>query len=138
MDQTLGVSLGVHADTLAKILQTARTRTDDATGVQPGDVLLVDEAGMACTRDLDDLAAAQSEELQARLADISTDEERNQAAMKADADLKAKRQEASYAAQSYRDQTKLNKLKTKYIIRIQSDRGDVKASEIQKLVASKV
>jgi hypothetical protein len=53
--KTLGEELGVPADTLAKLLHTARTRGDEATGIQPGDVLLVDEAGMAATRDLDDL-----------------------------------------------------------------------------------
>jgi hypothetical protein len=53
--KTLGEELGVPADTLAKLLHTARTLGDDATGIQGGDVLLVDEAGMAATRDLDDL-----------------------------------------------------------------------------------
>ena len=86
----------------------------------------------------DAMGAAQPEELVTRLADVSKEEERNQAAMKADGDLKSKRADASYAAQSYRDQSKINKLKTKFIIRVQSDRGDVKAGEIQRLVASKV
>jgi hypothetical protein len=53
--KTLGEELGVPADTLAKLLHTACTRGEDATGIQAGDVLLVDEAGMAATRDLDDL-----------------------------------------------------------------------------------
>jgi conjugative relaxase-like TrwC/TraI family protein len=53
--KTLGEELGVPADTLAKLLHTARTRGEDATGIQAGDVLLVDEAGMAATRDLDHL-----------------------------------------------------------------------------------
>jgi conjugative relaxase-like TrwC/TraI family protein len=53
--KTLGEELGVHADTVAKILHTARTQSEEETGVEAGDVLLVDEAGMAATRDLDDL-----------------------------------------------------------------------------------
>ncbi len=85
----------------------------------------------------DAMAAAQQGELQERLAGILKDEERNQAAMKADGDLKEKRSAVQFASRGYREQTKISKLKAKFIIRVQADRGDSQCQDIQKLVASK-
>lgn len=53
--QTLGEEIGVPADTIARLLTRNRfghLRTDE---LRLGDMLLVDEAGIAGTRDLDDL-----------------------------------------------------------------------------------
>jgi hypothetical protein len=70
----LGRELGVHADNLAKFLHeytrgphAARLRAGDSVPaylrpfrLRPGDVVLVDEAGMAATHDLDQLVAIAS------------------------------------------------------------------------------
>jgi hypothetical protein len=70
----LGRELGVHADNLAKFLHeytrgphAARLRAGESVPaylrpfrLRPGDVVLVDEAGMAATHDLDQLAAIAS------------------------------------------------------------------------------
>lgn len=86
----------------------------------------------------DATTSMQADEIAKKLAELTMDEERNQAAMKADADLVAKRKEVQTASQTYREQTKLYKLKLKFITRVQSDRGNAIASEIVSLgVASK-
>ncbi len=86
----------------------------------------------------DAMAAAQNEELQNKLAGVLKDEERNKAAAACDGDLKEKRSQAQLAGRGYREQTKLNNLKGKYIIRIQADRGDAQCQDIQSLVAGKL
>ena len=58
--QELGDKIGAPATTIAKLLHTARHQGAEATGLRAGDMLLVDEAGMASTRDLDQLVALAS------------------------------------------------------------------------------
>lgn len=83
-------------------------------------------------------AAMQADEVAKKISELTMDEERNQAAQRADADLAAKRKEVQTASRTYREQTKLYKLKIKFITRVQSDRGNAVASEIVSLnVASK-
>lgn len=53
----LGDEIGGQAETIEKVLQLVRDHGDDATDLHAGDMLLVDEAGMASTRDLDELTA---------------------------------------------------------------------------------
>lgn len=80
----------------------------------------------------------QADELAKKISELTMEEERNQAALKADADLARLRKEVQVASQTYREQTKLYKLKIKFITRVQSDRGNPIASEIVSLgVASK-
>lgn len=55
--QGLGDDIRAEATTVAKLLHTAEVDGIDATGLAAGDVLLVDEAGMASTGDLDRLVA---------------------------------------------------------------------------------
>lgn len=85
----------------------------------------------------DACAAAQTDELQGRLASTAKDEEENQSAKRADQQLKEKAKEYQLAGQVYKEATKLNKLKTQYVIRILADRGDQKCQEILKLNAAK-
>ena len=85
----------------------------------------------------DGCASAQTGELQERLAQTAKSEEQNQSAMKADVDLKAKVEQANVARQPYKETTKLNRLKTQYIIRILADRGDTLCQDILKLGAAK-
>lgn len=48
----LGDEIGATAETIEKVLQLVRDHGDDAVGLDTGDMLLVDEAGMASTHDL--------------------------------------------------------------------------------------
>ncbi len=75
-------------------------------------------------------ASASSDVLKAQMGLISTDEQLNLAAMKADQDLKEKQNAAKLAKQGYSEVSKINKLKTRFIVVQLSDRGDPKSSEI--------
>jgi hypothetical protein len=81
----------------------------------------------------DAMVSSSPEELQKQLADIHKDDERNLAAKKADQDLKEKQEQVKVAAQGYNDVTKLNKLKTAFIIQLLADRGEELSSEIVRL-----
>jgi conjugative relaxase-like TrwC/TraI family protein len=54
---SLGDEIGAPAETIDKVLQQVRDDGDDTVGLDAGDMLLVDEAGMASTHDLDALTA---------------------------------------------------------------------------------
>ena len=86
----------------------------------------------------DAMAAAQGAELQEKLAGITKSNEQNQAAKKADQDLKEKGAIYQQAGLPYKETAKLNSLKAKYIMRILADRGDADCQEFLKLNASKV
>jgi conjugative relaxase-like TrwC/TraI family protein len=53
--QTLSEEIGVETQTIARLLTLHRYGLLSPKAVRPGDMLLVDEAGTASTRDLDDL-----------------------------------------------------------------------------------
>ncbi|MDP9432202.1 MAG: AAA family ATPase [Actinomycetota bacterium] len=55
--EQLGQEIGVQARTIAHVLTVLDTQGPDATGITPGNVLIVDEAGMAGTLNLDRLVA---------------------------------------------------------------------------------
>lgn len=57
--EVLGVAIGVEGRTIAEIL--TRDRAQIPTGIAGGDLLLVDEAGMAAARDLADLTRIAAE-----------------------------------------------------------------------------
>jgi hypothetical protein len=81
----------------------------------------------------DAMTAAGSDELNKQLGAIAKAEEHNKAAMKADKDLKEKRAQVMEASKVYRENTKLNDLKTKYITRQLADKGDSLSSETVRL-----
>lgn len=78
----------------------------------------------------DSLNGANLEALRAKYAEVKKDEEANQTAKAADEDLKNKKDAVEAASVGYKDLTKRNKLKTKYLIRLLSDSGDVVAQQI--------
>lgn len=79
------------------------------------------------------VVGSKTDELQDLISEVTKNEELNLAAMKADQHLKEIRKEAAEAAKSYKDGTKANKQRLKFIIQVLSDRGDPKASEIVQL-----
>jgi hypothetical protein len=81
----------------------------------------------------DKVAASNTDELRNLIAETCKNEEQNLAAMKADQDLKSKKALVSEAAAGYREGTKRNKQKLKFIIQVLSDRGDEQAQSIVQL-----
>ena len=73
---------------------------------------------------------ADSTKLKEQLTEIALNEQLNLASQKADQDLKSLKDQVKDASAGYREVTKINKLKTKFIIEQLSDRGDPKSSEI--------
>jgi len=69
---------------------------------------------------------------------IALDDAQNLAAQAADQDLKEKKQAAADAAAVYRDGTKANRLRTKYVTRVLADRGQEQPQKILELEAAKV
>lgn len=86
----------------------------------------------------DGCAAAQTTELQEKLSGITKSNEQNQAAKKADQDLKDRGAAYQAAGLVYKETSKLNSLKARYIMRILADRGDAQCQDFLNLVASKV
>ena len=81
----------------------------------------------------DAVAAEDLTAIKARLSDIAKAEEANQAAKNADEDLNKLREQAKYAGESYREASKANKTKVKYIITVLADKGDETALQIVRL-----
>ena len=79
------------------------------------------------------VASATSDELRNLIATTTKNEEQNLAAMKADVDLKNLRGQVTNAAAVYKEGTKRNRQKLKFIIQVMSDRGDAQAQEIVSL-----
>lgn len=73
---------------------------------------------------------ADTAKLKSVLMEIGMSEQLNLASMKADQDLKEKKEAVKDASAGYREVTKFNKLKTKFVLEQLSDRGDEKSSEI--------
>lgn len=78
----------------------------------------------------DAMEASSAEQLKQTLANIATNEETNLSAMKADEDLQKLREQVSEAGRGYREATKMNKTKTKFIRRILADKGDEASQKI--------
>lgn len=78
------------------------------------------------------------DELKAKFVEVTKAELENQAAAKADQDLSQAKDRARIAGQIYSDQTKMNKLKTKYLIQAMADKGDSKSEQIVRLELSAV
>lgn len=72
-------------------------------------------------------------DLHALLGTVAKNEEQNLAAMKADQDLKELRSQVTNAAAGYKEGTKANKQRMKFIIQVMSDRGNAQAAEIVSL-----
>ncbi len=81
----------------------------------------------------DAVAAEDLQAIKARLSDIAKAEEANQAAKNADEDLNKKKEQAKIAGEVYREGTKANKLKVKFIITVLADKGDETALQIVRL-----
>ena len=79
---------------------------------------------------VDQMESSSIQELKEALGLISTNEELNLSAAKADEDLQKLREQVSVASKGYREGTKMNKIKTKFIRRILADKGDSKSAEI--------
>jgi hypothetical protein len=79
------------------------------------------------------VAAATTEALKTQFGQVAKNEVENQAAMKADPDLKSLRAQAADAGAQYREATKANKQRLKFILRVLGDRGDEQAQEIMRL-----
>ena len=78
----------------------------------------------------DAMEASSEAELKQTLASIATNEEINLSAQKADEDLKNLREQVTNASRGYREATKMNKMKTKFIRRILADKGDEASQKI--------
>ncbi len=76
------------------------------------------------------------EELKAKFVEVTKSELENIAAAKADQDLLIARDRARVAAQVYTDQSKMNRLKTKYLVQAMADKGDSKSEQIVRLELS--
>ncbi len=86
------------------------------------------------SEDFKDAVGAKSlEEIKDTLSDIAKAEEANQAAKAADEDLAAKKEQAKFASEVYREATKENKTKIKFIISVLADKGDETAIQIVRL-----
>ncbi len=81
----------------------------------------------------DAVAAEDLAAIKARLSDIAKAEEANQAAKAADEDLNKLKEQAKYAGVGYREGTKMNKTKVKFIISVLADKGDETALQIVRL-----
>jgi hypothetical protein len=81
----------------------------------------------------DEVASKGPDQLHKLLSDIAKSEEVNKAAAKADKDLKEKREQASIACRSYKEASKLNDIKTKFVMRNLADKGDGVSSEFIRL-----
>jgi hypothetical protein len=78
----------------------------------------------------DEVGAADLNKLKQLLADVAKSEEANQAAMKADEELNQLKEKVKVATEGYSEVKKTNRLKTKFIIRALSDKGDTVAQSI--------
>jgi len=81
----------------------------------------------------DAMAAAQGSELTEQLAGILKAELQNQAAKKADGDVKSAREALGIATKVYTEATKYNSLKAGFITRVLADRGDPTSVETIRL-----
>lgn len=79
---------------------------------------------------IDSLNGANAEQLKAKFAEVAKAEEANQSAKKADEDLNSKKDAVAAASEGYRELTKKNRLKIKFLIRQLSDKGDAEAMQI--------
>lgn len=70
------------------------------------------------------------DELKQRLAEVAKSEEANQSAKKADEDLNNLKEQVKNASLGYNEVSKVNRLKTKLVIRHLADKGDVVAQSI--------
>lgn len=81
----------------------------------------------------DAMTSAGPEELHKQLAAITKSELQNQAAKKADPDVKERREALGVATRGYSEATKLNNLKAGYITRQLADKGDAQSAETIRL-----
>ncbi len=86
----------------------------------------------------DAVASMGQDELKTRFVETTKAELENQAAAKADQDLSRAKEQARVAAQPYSEQTKLNRLKTRFLVRAMADHGDAKSEQIIRLELSSV
>lgn len=84
---------------------------------------------------VDSLNGANLEQLKARLGDVTKAEVSNQAFKASDQDLSTKKDAYTAAGEGYKEVSKKNKLKARYIIQQLSDKGD---PEAQKIVANTI
>ena len=71
----------------------------------------------------DAVAASTVEQIDARIAELAKNEEENQNNKKEDEDLAEKKEAVKFAAEGYREATKMYKLKMKYVMRVLGDSG---------------
>lgn len=79
---------------------------------------------------VDSLNGATLDQLKMKLSDVTKAEISNQAHKSADQDLNNKKDSYDVAGEGYREVTKKNKLKMRYIIQQLSDKGDPEAQKI--------
>lgn len=73
----------------------------------------------------DKVAALSAVEVKAVLAELAYNENENQKAKEEDQDLASKKESYDSAAEGYKEATKSNKLKTKYALKVLSDKGGI-------------